>query len=204
MGCVPLGAHWTGHKIQEFVASPGRSFSAEKMWYYWPENFSVEKLPPLSLCFLSFRTLKVRKYVWIHGIHALKWTNCLKMKIKYKIWMQFQIKITEFQDLHVPVCLRNWLKCSTWSWVLTALGSWDTGALGGGGLGIGTILALPLISASFVLARAEEKSLLSDANSTDTYNEGQGFIQYSYIFGYLVNSTKPVSFQIITIDIKQT
>lgn len=118
--------------------------------------------------------------------------------------MQFQIKISEFQDLHVPVCLRNWLKCSTWSWVLTALGSWDTGALGGGGLGIGTILALPLISASFVLARAEEKSLLSDANSTDTYNEGQGFIQYSYIFGYLVNSTKPVSFQLITIDIKQT
>lgn len=174
------------------------------MWYYWPENFSVEKLPPLSLCFLSFRTLKDRKYLWIHGIHALKWTNCLKMKIKYKIWMQFQIKISEFQDLPVPVCLRNWLKCSTWSWVLTALGSWDTGGLGGGGLGIGTILALPLISASFVLARAEEKSLLSDANSTDTYNEGQGFIQYSCIFGYLVNSTKPVSFQIITIDIKQT
>lgn len=174
------------------------------MWYYWPENFSVEKLPPLSLCSLSFRTLKDRKYLWIHWNSCIKMNKLFKNENKNKISMQFQIKISEFQDLPVPVCLRNWLKCSTWSWVLTALGSWDTGGLGGGGLGIGTILALPLISASFVLARAEEKSLLSDANSTDTYNEGQGFIQYSYIFGYLVNSTKPVSFQIITIDIKQT
>lgn len=92
---------------------------------------------------------------------------------------------------NLPVCLHNWLKCSTWSWVLTALGSWDTGGLGGGGLGIGTILALPLISASFVLARAEEKSLLSDANSTETYNEGQGFIQYSYMIGYFTQNQYP-------------
>lgn len=61
MGCEPLEVHWMGRKTQEFVASPGRSVSAEKMWYYWPENSSVEKLPPLSLCSLSFRTLKDRK-----------------------------------------------------------------------------------------------------------------------------------------------
>lgn len=63
---------------------------------------------------LSFISDSERQEVFMNT-----WNSCIKMnklfknENKNKISMQFQIKISEFQDLPVPVCLRNWLKCST-------------------------------------------------------------------------------------------
>ena len=56
-------------------------------------------------------------------------------------------------------------------WTIFCDGAGGGPGFGGAGAGIGTIFVFPDISASFVRASCDEKSLLSDANSTETYKK---------------------------------